>query len=182
MCSVLEAAVSRIEHGDYVDPEMIAGLVRFFDEFVHRSHQRKKEEGLFPLLRAAGGPVGALVDELVRRHRNQTALVEDLSHAFQQVRSDPSTSAQRFVAAARRFVAAMLDDGQFESEKLQPIVEELPPDEEEGLCRRFAEIERSALGPTGREWFNQVVADYRDIVAVWGTRFDRPARVHPGVG
>ena len=33
-------------------------------------------------------------------------------------------------------------------------------------------IEGSAIGATGREWYNQVIADYRDIVATWGSAFD----------
>jgi hemerythrin-like domain-containing protein len=46
MCSVLEAAVSRLEQGGYVDRQMLSGILRFFDQFVGQSHQLKGEQAL----------------------------------------------------------------------------------------------------------------------------------------
>jgi hypothetical protein len=44
----------------------------------------------------------------------------------------------------------------------------LSPAQDERLCRKFDEIERSGIGATGREWYTQLIADYRDIVSTWG--------------
>ena len=102
MSSVLEAAVARMAHGDYVDAQMIVGILRFFDEFVVRSHQRKEEQALFPLMRTADERAYALVERLLHEHSNQRELLEELSRSFRQLRSDPSISTHPFVVAARR--------------------------------------------------------------------------------
>ena len=53
----------------------------------------------------------------------------------------------------------------------RPLLERLrqrPPDEEdEHLLDACAALERYALGPTGREWYAQLVSDYADIVRTW---------------
>jgi hypothetical protein len=39
--------------------------------------------------------------------------------------------------------------------------------EDEALLAEFARLERSRIGPTAREWYTQMILDYRDIVATW---------------
>jgi hemerythrin-like domain-containing protein len=177
MCSVLEAAAARMEHGDYVDPRMIVGLLRFFDEFADRSHQRKEEQALFPPLRASGERACALADRLSQEHSQRRDLLDELARSFRHLRSDPSAALDLFLAAARRYADSMRDHLRLENESFQECADGLVSvAQDDDLCRRFGEIERHALGPTGREWYNQVVSDYRDIVAVWGTPFDHPPR------
>ena len=53
----------------------------------------------------------------------------------------------------------------------RPLLERLrqwPPDGKDGqLLDACAGVERHSLGPTGREWYAQLVADYADIVSTW---------------
>ncbi len=173
MCSVFEAALTRMEQGKHVDIGMLAGTLLFFDQFVGESHQAKEEEALFPRLRALDERAAVLVEVLSAQHTDHRAMVRDLSAAAEQLASDPVGGQRPFILAARRYIASMRAHLQTENERLPEMCAlALPPEQDDDLCRQFAEIERRSMGPTRREWYNQVIADYRDVVATWGTPFD----------
>jgi hemerythrin-like domain-containing protein len=177
MCSVLEAALARMEHGGYVDRQMLSRLLEFFDRFIGRSHHVKEERGLFPVLRNAGGPPAAVLETLVAQHAEERAMAAELDARFEQLPRASYDGRKTIAIAGRRFVASVRDHIRMENERLPVMCAAVvQPSQDDELCRQFAIIERSAIGPTGREWYNQVIADYRDIVATWGSAFDVAGR------
>jgi len=173
MCSVLEAALARTEHGGYVDRQMLSGVLLFFDRFVGRSHHVKEERGLFPLLLDAGGQPAAVVETLVAHHAEERAVVAELDALLEQLPRASSDQWNTFAIAGRRYIASIRDHLRMENERLPGMCAAVvQPSQDDALCRQFAVIERSAIGATGREWYNQAIADYRDIVATWGSAFD----------
>ena len=181
MCSLFEAALARLDRGGYVDGQMLSGMVHFFEQFVEHSHQVKEEQVLFPMLAATSEPGRALTERLTIEHAAQRARLGELAVMFDpSSRHAPLTRAS-FAVAARRYVALLRAHVRIENERFPELcVAALAPPRGEGLCRQFEEIERLGIGPTGREWYTQVIADYRDIVATWDTDFDRSPRRSPG--
>jgi hemerythrin-like domain-containing protein len=173
MCSVLDAGLTRMEQGRDLDRQMLSGLLLFFDRFVGRSHYVKEERGLFPLLREAGAEPAAVLETLVAQHAEHRAMVAELGAMLEQLPRASGGLQSTFLTAGRRYIASVRGHLRMEDEQLPGMcaaVVQSPQDE--SLCRQFAVIERSALGPTGREWYHQVIADYHDIVATWGSAFD----------
>jgi len=175
MCSILEAALERMEHGGDIDRQMLSGILLFFDRFVDCSHHVKEERVLFPLLRHAGVQPAAVVETLVAQHAEDRALLAELAAMLEQLPRASSDRQNPFVIAGRRYIASVRDHLRMEKERLPGMCAAVvQPPQDDSLCHQFAIIERSAIGATGREWYNQVIADYRDIVATWGSAFDVP--------
>jgi hemerythrin-like domain-containing protein len=165
---VLRATVSRLEQGCHVDPDMLAGLDRFLREFVVECHFRKEETIVFPHLRAV------LPDETDRtlactaRHDQCAASLQACHMVVERVHDGGmGTLAAELAAAAPPCLDLLAAHIAAE----RPLLERLrrrPPDaEDERLLDACAEVERHYLGPTGREWYAQLVADYADIVRTW---------------
>jgi len=166
MCSVLDAALARMEQGGYVDRQMLSGVLLFFDRFVGRSHLVKEEQGLFPLLRDAGAQPAAVVAILIAHHSTHRAMVAELSAMLEQLPRALPGGQNAFMIAGRRYFASVRDHLRMENERLPAMCDAVVrPPQDESLFRQFALIERAAIGATGREWYNQVIADCRDIVA-----------------
>ena len=168
MCSVLDALAVRLNQGRYVDPQMLAGVLGFFDRFFGESHQMKEEQGLFPLLSPTSRSAAALVSLLVVQHAAQRAMIRDLSDQLQQLSQDRPAVRESLALTARTYIASVREHLRIEDQWFPEVAAPLlSPQDDECLCRQFEHIERLGIGATGREWYNQVIADYRDIVSTW---------------
>jgi hemerythrin-like domain-containing protein len=162
MLAVFEAAVDRLEQGRYVDAEMLTGIVRFFDQFVGKCHQVKEEAVLFPLLESSQAVV-TVVPALRQQHESQRESVGVISRALEMGRLEGlGLETRTYVASVREHLSI---ERRFFAEVEADL---LSPAQDEALARQFEIIERRSIGPTGREWYTQLVADYRDMVSTWG--------------
>lgn len=166
MLDVLEACASDLEHVRQLDAGMLAGVRRYFEQFVP-THERKEEEWLFPRLdRDLPAPARHLLEALRAEHRVldalRSALIPHLS----------GTASPDLFALAAAYIARKREHLRLE-QALFHQAQRLPDD---GLVEALAEIERDGLGPTGREWFTQVALDYTDIVSTWKAGTRKPPR------
>jgi len=166
MLDVLEAVLDRLERGGRVDPHMLDGVLRFFQDFVHDSHD-SKVLGVMTALAARHAPIERFdAAERVHAHRDMREGLREVRALMPRLlkgRAERPTlfaRAYRFVADSRRRLC-------LERVLLSGLEEVLAPEEDESLAKELARIEREAIGPTGREWYTQVALDYRDIVSTW---------------
>lgn len=169
MSEVLEATAARLEQDRYVDRRMLAGILGFFGRFMGESHDLKEEQGLFPLLAAAGGTTAAQVAILVAQHEAQRAVLRELSRKFEQLSQGQRGARASLISMARSYASLVGEHLRVENQWIPDIAAcAVSRAQDERLCRQFEEIERKGIGATGREWYNQLIADYRDIVSTWG--------------
>jgi hemerythrin-like domain-containing protein len=178
MLGVLEATTQRLGQRRHVDPQMVDGIFRFFDDFVARSHERKEEIVLFPLVAAGSEPCALATTTFTGEHASQRRLLDRIRAAARRaLRGDAPMSDEPLPELVRTYAARMRENMHREERAFG----------DRGVCRLQAEdaarlmpefdcIERAAIGPTGHEWFLQLVADYRDIVATWSHPPPTPAR------
>jgi hemerythrin-like domain-containing protein len=168
MLGVLEASSSRMHRQEYVDPEMLRGILRFFQEFVRRCHQLKVEVLLFPLLARRGIAAEVQTIEWLRsQYECSGALLTELSEQIARL-PDSDIDLASLISLARRYVD--------ESRRLflaeHSVLQELLPnalarEEDDALAAELARLERNSIGPTAREWYTQMILDYKDIVSTW---------------
>jgi hemerythrin-like domain-containing protein len=181
MLGVLEASVDRLRQERYVDVQMLSGILRFFEQFVGKCHQAQEETALFPLLTLREDGV-ALVPALMRQHECQRESVRLVADALRRLQQGNGGALDALVFNVRaygaRVRAHLLVEDPFFTDVAATV---LTPARDEELLREFNRIERAAIGATGREWYNQLVSDYRDIVSTWrhwpDTRGPQPRRL-----
>ena len=168
MAGGLAATVRRLRQGAYVDPEMLDGLARFLREFVVDCHFRKEDTIVFPYIRAVMPDETDRTVACAALHRDCAGCLEACHVGVERGHhAEVGILAAELTAAAPQCLALLTAHLAAE----RPLLERLrrrPPDrEDEQLLDACAEVERHSLGPTGREWYSQLVADYADIVSTW---------------
>ncbi|MPZ20823.1 MAG: hypothetical protein GEV06_23385 [Luteitalea sp.] len=168
MLAVFEAAARRLQEGRYVGPEMLAGILRFFRQSVCECHHEKEEAGLFPLLLASRREA-ELVCALTAQHATHRAMFEQTTQKLKLLQQKDAGARGTFIVHVRECVASVREHVGRENRLFDETVAALlTAAQDEELSSTFGSIERVTIGPTGREWYNQVVADYRDIVSTLG--------------
>jgi hemerythrin-like domain-containing protein len=167
MVQVLRATISRLQEGGYVHPDMVAGLDRFLCQFIE-CHFRKEDTIVFPHLRAVLPEETYLTLACTALHAECRGAVRACHMAVERMHNGGmGRLAARLAAAAPRCLDLLTAHIAAE----RPLLERhrrLPPDaEDEQLLQACADLERRYLGPTGREWYAQLVADYADIARTW---------------
>jgi hemerythrin-like domain-containing protein len=165
---VIEAVIRRLNNRHYVDPQMLHGLVRFFRDFVQDCHRQKVETLVFPLVAARGTFAERETMELLgSQYQSGGALLEEMSLLLMRLPErrdalDTITSVTgRYIEHNRRHFAT-------ERVLLQDFLgRALTEAEDEDLVADFARLERDRIGPTAREWYTQMILDYRNIVSTW---------------
>ncbi len=126
--------------------------VEFFQLFVEAYHERKEEEGLFPLLRKRADPDVAVLDTLAADHAEGRERLRDLGAGL---RDPVATSAGRLVA----YGGFLHDHLTRETEVLAPMVEALlRSGDDVRVERAFAAIEGGALPSDGTPTMSSLVA------------------------
>jgi hemerythrin-like domain-containing protein len=167
MLDVLESFAARLNRHCYVDPDMWSGIIRFLRHVVHGCHVAKVEALLGSLAARYNTAAQEDIDSLLRgRYGTACSLFAALANRNISQR-DPTSlgetteSTQQYVDCLRQIIALE-----------RPIVETLlayplTAEEEDRLIAELKRLEFLHIGPTGREWYTQVVLDYSDIVSSW---------------
>lgn len=165
---VLDASVWRLRQHQYVDPAMLTGLDRFLRQFVVECHFRKEDAVFFPHVRAVLPDETARTFTCTALHGECLVPVQACHAAVDRMYADGT---ERFAGELAAAAAPCVDRLTAHIEAERPLLERYrhrPPDsEDEQLLHAFTELERRHLGPTGREWYAQLVADYADIIRTW---------------
>jgi hemerythrin-like domain-containing protein len=172
--TVLEATADRLEQGRHVDPQMLRGLMMFLERFVGGSHQAKEEQLLFPVLAARCTDAAfASLQQFQSEHEMDRNLMRTLAERLEGLEKGKSHLIDSVVTAARAYAKFARQHLTVENEFFERVARhDLSKEDDERLVQEFGVVERVGVGPTGREWFHQIMEDYRDIVSTWGTWTD----------
>jgi hypothetical protein len=165
MTRVLPAVAARLTAGHYIDPAMLAGLDRFFQQLVAGTHFPAGTLLLFPHLPAIRPDEAALV--ALRRDACIAPL--DLLHGLvDRMAATPLESlADELVPIAARCTQTLTTLLETERPLLERVAHLAASEEDERLAGTCVRFERTQLGATGREWMAQLAADYADIAGTW---------------
>jgi hypothetical protein len=165
MTRVLPAVAARLTAGHYVDPAMLAGLDRFFQQLVAGTHFPAGTLLLFPRLPAIRP------DEAARTALRRDACIAplDLLHGIvERMATTPLEAlADELVPVAARCADTLTTLLETERALLERVRHLPASGEDERLAGTFLRFEHTQLGVTGREWMAQLAADYADIAGTW---------------
>ncbi len=169
----LEKVTDRLEAGKTVSTEVLEDSLDFLNSFVDRLHIAKEENGLFPALRAAGGPEEhRLIDEMVTEHHESRTYLEALSISMEGYRQDDRTATTRLVDSARGYAALQTEHIRKEEQTLFPMVDRLLSDKDQNeLIGKFDQVESEQIGIGVHERYDQMVESLSQKVR---------ALTHPG--
>ena len=167
MLAVLEAVLARLKDHRHVDPEMWNGLLRFFREFVHGCHEAKLETSIFALLASEVSPSDLHKASFMRsQYKSGRTSLEALA-GIDIERSDPA-SRTRLATFAWQYLDHIRQVVLPERSLLDSLLRQvLTAAEDERLATELKRLEHIHIGATGREWYTQLVLDYRDIASTW---------------
>lgn len=139
MLDTTEEVAQLLLEGKPVAPEILTGLLEFFQLFADRCHHSKEEQHLFPALERhgvprEGGPVGVMLHE----HETGRGLLRVMAEG-----------ADREVAEAIRAYGSLLRAHiSKENEILFPIAEQVLAEEEQrAIVQAFDALEQVVVGP-----------------------------------
>jgi hemerythrin-like domain-containing protein len=151
----------RLEWGEQIAPEALAGFLDFTSNFVDKFHHAKEEKYLFPALeRVIVEPMAAMGAE----HQLEKQLTEELGWAVEAYIQGDLSAGSRFVEAARSYSNHLLGHMQREDGVLLRLADELLSDKEKAS---LAEEFRKAVLEFGRnEEYERMATELETIWAV----------------
>ena len=156
--AVLDAVAGRLAHGESVPAPDMEQLLEFFSAFADGCHHAKEEGILFPALEAAGlprdgGPIGVMLHE----HDEGRRLIGRLRRDIAAVGQDDEAR-QRFVAAAREYVALLKGHIAKENQVLFPAADGMLNDaDDRKITAAFDRHEEREMGPGVHERFHRML-------------------------
>jgi len=162
----LDRAATRIEAGESVPGELLAGLVTALSQDLEDTHMAKEEHVLFPYLDAHGLPrslavVNALSSQhqLVRAHgQNLRKLCARFVDGDLKVRGD-------IVVLAREFVALFREHVRIEESYFYALADQVVSSEDDlALRTRFEAIDRATEASVRRQAARELLDRHQGIV------------------
>jgi hemerythrin-like domain-containing protein len=138
----LDGLCLKLRTGEAVQPEMMARLFEFFQQFAIRIHHGKEEAHLFPALkhigvREEGGVLGFLSDE----HGLEQRLLGSLEVLVDLYRDGDATASDQFVETAIAFRDHLIGHMQQEDAVLFTLAEEMLDETiKAALLKSFASV------------------------------------------
>lgn len=164
---VLEHLTTRHERGEPFEAASLKKCVEFFRLFADACHHAKEEDLLFPVLEGRGipregGPIGVMLSE----HQQARALTAEMGAALSSFDGGEDGARERFVSAARQYLALLTNHIQKEDNILFNIGDRVMTDADQaGLCMRFGEVGCRAFEGKRREELEQIAGE---LEAQWG--------------
>lgn len=142
---VVSAVDTMVAAAPQVPIPFLAAALEFFQVFVGQYHERKEEEGLFPVLQDRAGAVeSAPLAVLQAEHAEGRGRLRAVEVVLREPEVDCGARLSAYGGFLRNHMAR-------ETEVLGPIVGALlGPDDEAHIAEVFAAIERRALKPGGK--------------------------------
>ena len=150
---VLERLVIRSQRGDGFEGDAFQQCVEFFRFFADACHHAKEEELLFPALEARGiprenGPIGCMLEE----HTLARGFTKAMGEALDERDRDDAGAEQRFIAAAREYIALLRAHINKEDNVLFNMGDSvLTAEDQSSLCDKFCEVSCRSFGGKKRE-------------------------------
>ncbi len=159
--AALQVMAEKLEAGEEVPRQDVAGFGTFFRQFADKCHHGKEEDRLFVKMVESGfpresGPIGVMVYE----HDEGRAEVRSLVGVGGG--SGPLTPAEkaRVMAVAARFVPLLYGHIQKENNILYPMAQQaITPEDMAALDKSCAEFDREVLGKDEVQKLKQLAAE-----------------------
>ena len=157
---VLDAVAARVAAGAVPPEPELGGLLEFFTVFADGCHHVKEERILFPALEAAGlprdqGPLGVMLEQ----HDQGRRLVGLLRRELPALEQDQGAR-DRFVAAAREYVALLEQHITIENEVLFPHADEMLTEQgDREISAAFDRHEELEMGADTHRRFHRLLDD-----------------------
>ena len=148
MLDATETVARNLEDSAPVAPELLKGLLEFFQLFADRCHHGKEEDRLFPLLiqkglPGEGGPIGVMLHE----HAMGRSLIRHMAEATNAYAAGDQAAGRLWAEAADGYTGLLRAHIQKENNVLFVMAERLLSDEEQAqLARAFDQIEIEKMG------------------------------------
>lgn len=157
--AVLDAVALRLAAGEHVPPDTLESLTDFFAQFADGCHHAKEEGILFPALKVGGAGDAGPMAQLLAEHEEGRRLVGRLKRDLRLVGRDPAAR-ERFVNAARAYVALLEQHIAMENEVFFPDAETLLTEEgDRAITAAFDRHEALEMGPGVHERFHRMLDD-----------------------
>jgi len=164
--AVIVAMGRRLDAGEEVPPDHMAGLVDFIRNFADRCHHRKEEDLLFVEMAAAGipregGPVGVMLAE----HEEGRDYVRGMAGAAVRYKAGEKDAGAAFAADARAYADLLAQHIDKEDNVLYIMADRvLSAEQQKRLEDGFARVEEERMGPGQHEkyhaWLHDLAAYY----------------------
>jgi hemerythrin-like domain-containing protein len=159
MLQVLDAVSKKMEQGEKIPNDHLAGMLEFFSVFVDKCHHGKEEDFLFPAMEKAGvirenGPIEVMLNE----HTMGRSLMSRISDAADQYNSGNTSLSDEFNSASTEYVALLTRHIDKENNVLFPMADaRLSPQEDQKLMEAFEKLEQDRIGPGKHEEFHRLL-------------------------
>ena len=169
MLNIVEAAVTRLDAGRAVPPDLFPSAVDFFRGFTDGCHHAKEEEKLFPALEQhgvlrSGGPIGVLLAE----HEQGRAYVRAMAEAAARYAKGDQSATATLISSGRGYLTLLLQHIGKEDRVLFSMADQILSDTEQAqLVEEFEVIERERTGPGEHERYHHVLDELEQVIAQW---------------
>jgi hemerythrin-like domain-containing protein len=169
MLGIMDAALTALEAGRAVPPEVFTQAADFFRGFVDRCHHAKEEGALFPALEQRGipregGPVGVMLAE----HEQGRAHVQALAAAAARYASGDASAASALLEHGRGYGALLRQHIAKEDGVLFVMAQRVLDDQTDAaLTEAFERVEREQTGPGEHERYHAMIDKLERESAIW---------------
>lgn len=160
MLRVAESVAAKLDGGEPVPAEDLAGIVEFISGFADQCHHAKEEGLLFPAMEKAGiprqgGPIGAMFHE----HKEGREFVRRMRSAAERSAAGDLRAASEFAANARGYAALLRRHIDKEDHVLYPMADDVISESgQRELIQAFEKVEEESVGVGEHERFHRILA------------------------
>ena len=166
LVNALERAVKRIEAGENVPGDLLAGLVTALSDDLENTHMAKEEHVLFPYLDTHGLPRSlAVVNALSSQHQLVRAHGQNLRKLCARYVDGDGKVRADIVLLAREFIALFREHVRIEESYFYALADQVvSPEDDLSLRTRFEAIDRATEASVRRHATRQLLHRHQQIV------------------
>ena len=166
MLEALEQAVTRLETGKAVPPEVFLKAVDFIQNFADRYHHAKEEDILFKRMAEKGVPVeGGPIGVMLHEHNLGRQYRQALEQGARKLEQGNREAVALIVENARGYIQLLQQHILKENNVLYPMAENLiPPEIMEKMAEAFIRAGKEVIDENVEEHYRKVVEEVESAV------------------
>lgn len=159
MLDATEEVAGQLRNGKQVTPDILSGLLEFFQLFADRCHHGREEDLLFPLLESKGMPrMGGPIGVMLQEHELGRDLVRQMKESGQSYAGGDTAAGARWAAAAMGYVPLLREHIFKENNILFMMAERMLSEEEQRtLAAEFEKAELEKMGAGTHERLHKLM-------------------------
>lgn len=159
MINILEHAVTRLEKGKTVKPEIFEQAVDFIRNFADKFHHAKEEEILFKEMVKKGMPEkDSPIEAMLIEHEQGRNFVKGVAGAAEELKKGNKKSVKEIIKNAKGYIELLREHIEKEDDILYPVAERMfTGQEKDKIADKFKKAELKKGGEA-------TVRKYKDLV------------------